>query len=150
MAIASIFANAGFSGSAFSSLTLMDRIDLHVDVPAVKVRELSVDGEGVEPSAAVRERVNRARRIQQERFSGEGIYCNAQMRPRQMKKHAPFDEESRTMIESAMVRLGLSARAYNRILKVSRTIADLDGESRILPSHIAEAIQYRTLDRKSG
>lgn len=67
-----------------------------------------------------------------------------------MKKHAALDAESRTMIESAMVRLGLSARAYNRILKVSRTIADLDGESRILPSHIAESIQYRTLDRKSG
>jgi magnesium chelatase family protein len=129
---------------------LMDRIDLHVEVPAVKVRELSGDNDGVEPSSAVRERVNRARRIQQERFSGEGIYCNAQMRPRQMKKHAALDAESRTMLESAMVRLGLSARAYNRILKVSRTIADLDGESRILPSHIAEAIQYRTLDRKSG
>jgi magnesium chelatase family protein len=107
---------------------------------------LSGDPSG-EPSAVIRERVRRARQLQQERFHRSKIYCNAHMSPRQIRKHCPVDGEARTLLDTAMERLGLSARAYDRILKVARTIGDLEGTEVIQPEHIAEAIQYRSLDR---
>ncbi len=128
---------------------LMDRMDIHLEVPAVKFREIS-DDRPSEPSAAIRERVTRARAMQQERFSGDGIYANSQMRPRHIRKHCRIDEGSQKLMEAAMSRLGLSARAYNRVLKVSRTIADLEGSDQIASPHISEAIQYRSLDRRTG
>jgi magnesium chelatase family protein len=126
---------------------LLDRIDIHVEVPPVKYRELASTRSG-EPSASVRARVNNARSIQRERFAGEGIYCNSQMKPRQMKKACEVDGKTHTLLENAVERLGLSARAYNRILKVARTIADLEGRDAVSTSDVAEAIQYRSLDRK--
>jgi magnesium chelatase family protein len=91
--------------------------------------------------------VRSARQIQQDRFRRSKIYCNAHMSTRQIRKHCQADGEARALLETAMERLGLSARAYDRILKVARTIADLEGLEMILPEHIAEAIQYRSLDR---
>ena len=125
---------------------LLDRIDLHIEVPALKWKEIS-DTSPAEPSEAIRERIVRARAIQQERFQGEGIHCNAQMTSHQMRKHCVLDEPSQTLLKAAMERFGLSARAYDRILKVARTIADLDGNENIQAAYIAEAIQYRNLDR---
>jgi magnesium chelatase family protein len=126
----------------------MDRIDIHIDVPAVRFKDLSdrSSPEG-ESSATVRERVIRAREVQRERLRGEGIFSNAQMSPRLIRRHCRLDAEGERMLESAMVRLGLSARAYDRILKVSRTIADLDGAEEIGAGHLAEAVGYRSLDR---
>ncbi len=124
----------------------MDRIDIHIEVPAVPFQELSTDHQK-ESSAVIRKRVFQARVIQQERLANDGFYCNAQLRPRQLRKHCVLDQESKRMIEMAMNRLGLSARGYNRILKVARTIADLEAEQKIRPSHVMEAIQYRSLDR---
>ncbi len=128
---------------------LLDRIDIHIDVPAVRFNELvnhaSTEGEG---SAEIRERVTRARARQHERFQGEdGVYSNAQMTTRLIRRYCRIDAESERMLELAMTRLGLSARAYDRILKVSRTIADLEGHQEIRPMHVAEAVSYRTLDR---
>ncbi len=125
---------------------LLDRIDLHIDVPALKWKEIS-DTEPSEPSAAIRERISKAREIQQKRFAGEGLYCNAQMATAQLRKYCVLDEPSQSLLKNAMEKFGLSARAYDRILKVARTIADLDGEESIKPAYIAEAIQYRNLDR---
>lgn len=125
---------------------LLDRIDIHIDVPPLRHRELSADPSG-EASAVIRERVRRARQIQQDRFRRSKIYCNAHMSPRQIRKHCPVDGEARTLLDTAMERLGLSARAYDRILKVGRTIGDLEGTEAIQPEHIAEGIQYRSLDR---
>lgn len=125
---------------------LLDRIDIHVDVPAVKVRELS-EKEAAEGSAEIRERVNRARRIQLARFDGEKIFCNAQMTPRLIRRHCHLPESAQQMLERAINRLGLSARAYDRILKVSRTLADLDGREQVEERDISEAVQYRSLDR---
>ena len=126
---------------------LMDRIDIHIEVPAIKFNEISSDTLG-EPSSFIRERVTRARTIQQERFKSDGIYANAQMKQRHIRKYCRIDESSQQLMEKAMNRLGLSARAYNRILKVSRTIADIEGSSQISSEHISEAIQYRSLDRR--
>ncbi len=125
---------------------LLDRIDIHLDVPAVKYRELRA-GEAVESSAEIRARVEGARRIQQERFAGSKIYANAQMISRLIRKHCQLNAACEQLLETAMNRMGLSARAHDRILKVGRTIADLEGVSEIAPKHIAEAIQYRSLDR---
>lgn len=125
---------------------LLDRIDIHIDVPAVKFRDLSSEVEA-ESSAQIRERVIRARRIQLERFRDEKIFSNAQMTARLIRKYCPIDSESKALLERAITRLGLSARAYDRILKVSRTLADLEGKENIEPAHVSEAIQYRTLDR---
>ncbi len=125
---------------------LLDRIDIHIDVPAVKFKELSNET-AVESSAEIRERVVRARQIQRERFKGEMLYCNAQMMPRLIRKHCVIDSSSKSLLETAINRLGLSARAYDRILKVSRTLADLEGSDSVKQSHLSEAIQYRTLDR---
>jgi len=126
---------------------LMDRIDIHVDVPAVSFRDLDQDRLR-EDSSTIRKRVNFARTIQQKRYAFDGIHCNAQIRQRQLKKYCLMNKESRVLIEMAMNKLGLSARAYNRIIKVARTIADLDSDEFIQPLHISEAIQYRTLDRQ--
>jgi len=125
---------------------LLDRIDIHVEVPAVPYKELSKDYSG-ESSEKVRERVQNARKIQLDRFKKEAIYSNAKMRSKHIKKYCVLKPETQGILESAMQKLGLSARAYTRILKVSRTIADLEGSEDIHPPHISEAIQYRTLDR---
>src|SRR5437870_3933678 len=127
---------------------LLDRIDIHIDVPAVKFKELTGETPpDTESSASIRERVIRAREAQQQRFAVEKIYSNAGMSPRMIRHHCRIDPESETMLERAMTRLGLSARAYDRILKVSRTIADLEGSEDIRSPHVAEAVGYRSLDR---
>ena len=127
---------------------LLDRIDIHIDVPAVKFRELTGDTPpDAEDSAAIRLRVINARQRQRERFGSDGIFSNAAMTPRLIRSYCRIDNESETMLERAMTRLGLSARAYDRILKVSRTIADLEGTEDIQSSHVAEAVHYRSLDR---
>ena len=127
---------------------LLDRIDLHIEVPAVKFREMSAAAPG-ESSAAIRARVIQAREIQQQRFKGRPkVTCNARMGTRELKLYCELDETARGMIQFAMSDLNLSARAYDRILKVSRTIADLAGSENILPDHISEAIQFRSLDRQ--
>ncbi len=125
----------------------MDRIDIHIEVPAIKFNEIASDAQA-EPSSSIRERVTRARAIQQERFKNDGIYANAHMKPRHIRKYCKIDESCQALMEAAMNRLGLSARAYNRILKVSRTIADIEGSEKIESHHISEAIQYRSLDRR--
>jgi len=126
---------------------LLDRIDIHIEVPAVKFKELSGKPTG-EPSKAVRERVNAARRVQLERFKDEkSIFCNAHMETKEIRKYCPIGEDSKELLRQAITHLGLSARAYDRILKVGRTIADLESAPDILPQHISEAIQYRSLDR---
>jgi magnesium chelatase family protein len=128
---------------------LLDRIDLHVEVTPVPFSELSSTRTS-EPSAAVRERVLQARDIQAKRFEGQtGIYCNAQMSSRQLKEICVINPVGQNLLKTAMDRLNLSARAYDRILKVSRTIADLAASEDIRPEHLAEAIQYRSLDRES-
>jgi magnesium chelatase family protein len=126
---------------------LLDRIDLHVDVPRLKKEELSNQPDG-EPSALVRERVARARKVQIARFKETETFCNARMTPRQIKQACKLDLEAEELLKSAILHLRLSARAYDRILKVSRTIADLEGAENIEAKHIAEATQYRSLDRK--
>ena len=125
---------------------LLDRIDIHIDVPAVKFKELASETPA-ESSAEIRTRVVAARAIQRERFSREKIFSNAQMPPRLIRKHCVIDASSKALLENAITRLGLSARAYDRILKVSRTLADLEGKESISAEHVSEAIQYRTLDR---
>ena len=126
---------------------LLDRIDIQVDVPAVKYKDLSDTLPG-EDSAAVRGRVNAAREIQLQRYADRKFFCNAQMSSRDLRAYCQPDEGGEQLLENAMQRLGLSGRAYTRILKVARTIADLAGEERIAAAHIAQAIQYRTLDRQ--
>jgi magnesium chelatase family protein len=127
---------------------LLDRIDIHIDVPAVKFRELTGEPPSdTEDSASIRQRVIKARERQQARFATEGIFSNAAMTPRLIRRYCKIDLESETMLERAMARLGLSARAYDRILKVSRTIADLEGADEIQSGHVAEAVHYRSLDR---
>ena len=128
---------------------LLDRIDLHVEVPPLEYREMSADSAG-EPSAAIRERVERARQVQQERFRGTRIFANAAMSPRQLHTWCRLDAASRQLMETAIDKLGLSARAHDRILKVARTIADLAGQEAVQADHVAEAIQYRTLDRSTA
>jgi magnesium chelatase family protein len=125
---------------------LMDRIDIHIEVPAVKYRDLASRDPG-EPSREIKKRVDEARRIQLDRFKGTKIYSNAQMSNRHIKKFCQINETSQKLLETAIDTFGLSARAYTRILKVARTIADLEGREDIQPSHLSEAIQYRTLDR---
>lgn len=137
----------GMKNSCKRGYIIFDRIDLHVEVPVVPFKDLSQMQPG-EPSAAIRERVIRARRMQEERFSPfKGIYANAQMTERMLHEFAEPDAASLDMLRMAMERLKLSARAYSRILKVARTIADLDNSERVQSQHIAEAIGYRNLDR---
>ncbi|MEX2597971.1 MAG: YifB family Mg chelatase-like AAA ATPase [Salibacteraceae bacterium] len=128
---------------------LLDRIDIHIEVTPVNFDELA-DKRPTEPSENVRERVMKTRTLQNERFEkNEGIYANAQMSKQMLNKYCQIDQAGQTLLKRAMERLGLSARAYDRILKVSRTIADLGGSEEIKPEHLAEAIQYRSLDRDS-
>lgn len=127
---------------------LMDRIDIHIDVPAVKFNELrGKDVPAGDSSDTVRERVIKARETQLARFSGDGVYSNSAMSPKQIRKFCELDADSEMLLEKAMQRQGLSARAHDRILKVSRTIADLDGSENVQSNHISEAINYRSLDR---
>ena len=127
---------------------LLDRIDIHIDVPAVNYKEMRAAAPP-EGSAQIRERVIRARDLQLNRFAAaqERIYCNAQMAPKQIRIYCDLTTDCERLLERAMTQQGLSARAHDRILKVSRTVADLEGAANIEPKHIAEAIQYRTLDR---
>lgn len=128
---------------------LLDRIDIHLEVVPVPFKKLA-ELESSEKSEAVRERVIKARKIQEDRFAdSKGIYANAQMTSKLIRKYAVLDEESNELIKNAMDRLGLSARAYDRILKVSRTIADLEGEQDVQSHHLSEAIHYRSLDREN-
>jgi len=127
---------------------LLDRIDIHIEVIPVPFDKLSEAGE-IENSETIRERVVAARDIQAERFKGEkSIFCNAQMSSRMLRKYCEVDQAGKELLKNAMDKLGLSARAYDRILKVSRTIADLEEEEKIMTHHLAEAIQYRNLDRE--
>lgn len=126
---------------------LLDRIDIHLDVPAVKYQELRGAAAAEERSERIRQRVVAARERQLQRFHQERIYCNAQMTTRQVARYCELSSAGEQLLERAMLRLALSARAHDRILKVARTIADLAGSTSIEPAHAAEAIQYRTLDR---
>jgi magnesium chelatase family protein len=138
---------------------LLDRIDIHIEVPAVQYKELR-GGNAAEGSAEIRERVLKARKIQHSRFTEAGdrtrgsakaasrqVYANAQMGTQQIRMHCELSSEAERLLERAMQQQGLSARAHDRILKVARTIADLEASAEIVVKHIAEAIQYRTLDR---
>jgi len=125
---------------------LLDRIDLHVEVPPVRAPDL-LGGSDAEPSAAIRERVAAARQLQARRFSRAKITCNAHMTGRLIRRHCPLDGDGMRLLEQAVTRLALSARAHDRVLKVARTIADLEGAAAIALAHLAEAIQYRALDR---
>jgi magnesium chelatase family protein len=127
---------------------LLDRIDLHVEVTPVSFTELSSKRK-TDDSTSIRERVIQARQIQSKRFEAKNIYCNAQMEAQTVQEICTISEVSRTMLSRAMQKLQLSARAYDRILKVARTIADLAASNDILPEHIAEAIQFRSLDREN-
>ena len=126
---------------------LMDRIDLHVEVTPVSYDELSttIPSEGSEP---IRKRVEKARSVQEIRYhKNDGVYCNAQMSRSDFEKHCAIDDSAKLLVKNAMIKMGLSARAYDRILKVARTIADLDESAEIKTNHVAEAIQYRSLDK---
>ena len=129
---------------------LLDRIDIHIEVPAVDYEKLN-DRRLGETSAAIRQRVEKARQTQRQRFSGvqaadgevSPVTCNADMRPAEVRKYCELDDTGRSLMKTAMNQLQLSARAYHRVLKLARTIADLAGSSVIGPSHLAEALQYR-------
>ena len=127
---------------------LLDRIDLHIEVPQVKFREMA-DAKSGETSAQIRARVVAARKIQNARFAGKPkVTCNARMGTRELKAFCELDETTRDLLKHAMTEYNLSARAYDRILKVARTIADLAGVEKISADHVSEAIQYRSLDRQ--
>jgi magnesium chelatase family protein len=127
---------------------LMDRIDIHIEVVPVSIAEMSNSERG-ESSSDIRRRVVAARDIQRQRFEGLDIHCNAMMNSSMLRKFAPLDRACSEMLEFAMSRLNLSARAYDRIIKVARTIADLEAKPNIEPQHISEAIGYRSLDREN-
>jgi len=125
----------------------MDRFDIQIEVPAISFEELSANRPG-ENSASIRARVNSARRVQIERYKNEGIFYNSQLNSKLIDKYCRINASQRKMMQKAFVSLNLSARAYGRILKVARTIADLEGVENIQDHHLAEAIQYRKLDRQ--
>ena len=127
---------------------LLDRIDIHVEVPPVTIRELSLDREE-EPSNAIRDRVIKARQNQGERFKEKKIYANGQMSARMIKKYCLLTENGKNLLEKAVEKFGLSPRAYHRIIRVARTIADMEDNEDITESHVAEAIQYRVLDKRA-
>lgn len=126
---------------------LLDRLDIHVEVPQVEFEKLSSDEKG-ESSAEIKKRVDKARKIQQKRFEGTPIKCNAKMTPSMTREHCRIGEKEKAFLERSFEKLGLSARAYDKILRVARTIADLDGSENIELIHLTEAVQYRSLDRK--
>lgn len=126
---------------------LLDRIDIHIEVNQVKYNQLE-QNEKTETSQEVRNRVNQARKIQLERYQEYHIFSNSELNPKLMERFCELDSKSKRILEVAFDKLGLSARAYNRILKVARTIADLDACEKIHENHVTEAIQYRSLDRK--
>ncbi len=126
---------------------LLDRIDLHIEVPRVPHKDLA-DPVDAESSAMIRARVQAARQLQRIRLAPLNLYSNSSMQARHIRKFCPVDEQGQKLLEMVTDRLGLSARTYSRILKVARTIADLTGEENIRQPHLAEAIQYRGLDRK--
>jgi magnesium chelatase family protein len=126
---------------------LLDRIDIHVEVPPVEYDKLA-DERVAEPSAAVRERVEKAREVQRARFSGTRLTCNAEMGAAEVRQHCRVEGAASALLRAAMNQLHLSARAYHRTLKLARTIADLAGAAQIAPAHVAEAIQYRPRDRR--
>jgi len=124
---------------------LLDRIDLCIDVPSLEYDELAQRETTAEPSAVIRQRVNAARAIQTKRFGPNGPSCNAHMGQAELRKYCTLDEDGQAIMKGAFDRLGLTARSYDRILRVARTIADLDASEAIRPEHLAEALQYRTL-----
>ena len=126
---------------------LLDRIDIHIEVTPVKYEKLESDIK-LESSEKIKERVNMARKIQLERYKNNKIFSNSELTPKLIEKYCKLDEKSKTLLEKAFNRLGLSARAYARILKVARTIADMEKSENIQSSHLLEAIQYRSLDKK--
>lgn len=126
---------------------LLDRIDLHIEVPPVEFEQLASRQPG-ETSAAIRQRVNAAREIQRRRFAGTAIPGNAHIPTGLLDTYCPLSDAARSLLKAAFDKMGLSARAYDRLLKVARTIADLAGSEAIEPIHMAEAVQYRSLDRK--
>ena len=127
---------------------LLDRVDLHVEVPAVKFQEITSARSG-ESSARIRQRVEAARERQQVRFAGRPrLTCNARMSTRELKAYCALDDSTMELLKFAMTDLNLSARAYDRILKVARTMADLAASEKITSEHVSEAIQYRSLDRQ--
>ena len=125
---------------------LLDRIDIQVEVPSLDYKKLT-DNSSEGSSKEIRERVNRARSVQEERFKGSGIFSNSQMTPRMVKQFSFPNPDGLKLLVKAIKKIGLSARAYDRILKVSRTIADIEGSAEVTVRHISEAIQYRSLDR---
>jgi len=125
----------------------MDRIDIHIEVPPVNFKELSSLSES-ESSSEILKRVKRAREIQERRFKESNIYTNSRMNSREVRRFCKPDGNAMDLLEKGMERLSLSARAHDKILKVARTIADLDGSEKIMSEHIAEAIHYRSLDRR--
>ena len=125
---------------------LLDRIDIQIEVPSIKYN--SLENDKPESSETIRKRVNKAREIQQNRYEKENIFSNAMLTPKLIEKYCTIDAESKELLRKVFDNLGLSARAYGRILKVSRTIADLEGQKEIRKNHIAEAVQYRNLDKK--
>jgi len=124
----------------------LDRIDIHIEVPSVKYKDLSDESAG-EKSEIIRERVKTARDIQLERFKNEGIFCNAHMSHKQICKYCKLGQKEQDLLKMAMTELNFSARAYNKILKIARTIANIEATENINADHISEAIQYRSLDR---
>lgn len=126
---------------------LLDRIDIQIEVSPVNYKDFNKE-KTEESSNIIRKRVNQARNIQRDRYQKEEIYSNAELTPKLIEKHCRLDNESKKILEIAFDKLKLSARAYGRILKVARTIADLEGSEKIVKKHIAEAIQYRSLDKK--
>ena len=127
---------------------LLDRIDIHIEVESVKYSKLENENSKLETSASIRQRVNSARKIQLNRYKDFNIYSNSELTPKLISKYCKLNPQCKKILESAFEKLGLSARAYSKILKVARTIADLEGSSCIEITHITEAIQYRSLDRK--
>ena len=121
---------------------LMDRIDIHIDVPRIEFEKLH-NGERAEPSASIRQRVEAARKRQEQRLAESDLQCNADMGPAEVREQCRLDEAGTRLMQSAMAQMNLSARSFHRILKLSRTIADLAGEEQITTQHLAEALQYR-------
>ncbi|MBI4830605.1 MAG: ATP-binding protein, partial [Candidatus Lindowbacteria bacterium] len=126
---------------------LLDRIDMHMEVPGLKYADLSSTEPSGEPSSVIRELVQKARNLQRERFKNDKILCNSHMGPRHVKKYCKATDDAKEILKGAILNLGISARAYDRILKVARTIADLADSETIRAEHISEAIQYRSFDR---